>query len=196
MGTRHLIVVVKDKEIKVANYGQWDGYPSEQGVNILRILKEKQTELKDKVRNCSWITESDYKELLLDAGAVSTEGLTTVDTIESIKKFNESTKQLSRDLGYKILEIIITNEAKVKLKDSQTFASDSLFCEWCYVIDFDKNTFEIYKGLNKEPLSIKDRFFYLQNDSEKYKPVKLLKEYLLDELPTEEDFISKLEPKE
>ena len=40
MGTRHLICVVKDNEYKLAQYGQWDGYPEGQGVNILRFLRD------------------------------------------------------------------------------------------------------------------------------------------------------------
>jgi len=27
MGTRHLTMVIQNKEPKVAQYGQWDGYP-------------------------------------------------------------------------------------------------------------------------------------------------------------------------
>lgn len=41
MGTRHLIEVVVDGQIKVAQYGQWDGYPSGQGVDVLKFLAEK-----------------------------------------------------------------------------------------------------------------------------------------------------------
>ena len=40
MGTRHLICVVKDGEFKVAQYGQWDGYFSGQGQNILNFLRD------------------------------------------------------------------------------------------------------------------------------------------------------------
>ena len=32
MGTRHMIGVVKDGIPRIAQYGQWDGYPSGQGV--------------------------------------------------------------------------------------------------------------------------------------------------------------------
>ncbi|MBD0542281.1 hypothetical protein HPJ54_05685, partial [Acinetobacter baumannii] len=39
MGTRHLICVQHNNEYKVAKYGQWDGYPSGQGVGILEFLK-------------------------------------------------------------------------------------------------------------------------------------------------------------
>jgi hypothetical protein len=41
MGTRHLTMVVSNNETKVAQYGQWDGYPEGQGVTILTFLRSK-----------------------------------------------------------------------------------------------------------------------------------------------------------
>lgn len=40
MGTRHLIIVVSQQEVKVAQYGQWDGYPDGQGKRILTFLRK------------------------------------------------------------------------------------------------------------------------------------------------------------
>ena len=40
MGTRNLTVVVKDEQVRVAQYGQWDGYPEVTGRGILKILRE------------------------------------------------------------------------------------------------------------------------------------------------------------
>ena len=92
---------------------------------------------------------------------------------------------------------------KTKLQNSLNFAADSLFCEWVYVIDLDKNTFEIYEGFNHEPLTQDDRFYFLMNEANKinnerknshktesYYPVKFVAEYDLDALPNETDFIN------
>ena len=41
MGTRHLICVKLDGEYKIAQYGQWDGYPEGAGLEVLRFLRER-----------------------------------------------------------------------------------------------------------------------------------------------------------
>ena len=38
MGTRHLICAHKDGKYPIAQYGQWDGYPEGQGVDVLSFL--------------------------------------------------------------------------------------------------------------------------------------------------------------
>jgi hypothetical protein len=38
MGTRHLIAAKIDGVYKLAQYGQWDGYPDGQGVAVLDFL--------------------------------------------------------------------------------------------------------------------------------------------------------------
>ena len=39
MGTRNLTMVISENKTKVAQYGQWDGYPEGQGKTILKFLK-------------------------------------------------------------------------------------------------------------------------------------------------------------
>src|SRR3546814_20563425 len=41
MGTRNLTCVVVDGAYKVAQYGQWDGYPSGQGATARAFLREQ-----------------------------------------------------------------------------------------------------------------------------------------------------------
>ena len=40
MGTRNLTVIIKDNEIKLCQYGQWDGYFSVTGVKFLKFVKK------------------------------------------------------------------------------------------------------------------------------------------------------------
>ena len=39
MGTRNLTMVISNGKTKVAQYGQWDGYPDGQGMTALSTLK-------------------------------------------------------------------------------------------------------------------------------------------------------------
>ena len=96
---------------------------------------------------------------------------------------------MSRDLGSDILiNIADSSDDDILLRNEIVFAGDSLFCEYAYVIDFDKNTFEIFKGFNKNPLDENDRFYAYKQDGEYY-PIKLLKAYNLNKLPTEKQIL-------
>jgi len=42
MGTRHITQVRYGDEIRVSQYGQWDGYPAGQGLTVFRFLKSEE----------------------------------------------------------------------------------------------------------------------------------------------------------
>lgn len=197
MGTRHLIAVQIDGEYKVAQYGQWDGYPSGQGAKILEFLhnhKEKLSAFADAVRACSEMSDEEYEQAQawVDCGADPDSDFVTADVGE---KFRQRYPYLSRDCGADILNHVF-NAGKngLKLRYALDFAADSLFCEWAYVIDLDKNTFEVFKGVNKTPLDPSERFASLpvepSNIKKQYYQVKLVQSYDLDKLPTVKEFVS------
>lgn len=201
MGTRHMIAVVNDGRYRVAQYGQWDGYPSGQGVDILEfLLTGNVAALRTNSLKCSFISDEEYSELWKDFG-IDIQQQAFVDG-EIAKKFKEKYPQLYRDAGSDVLGMVAAADKGLKLLDDYTVAADSLFCEWAYVIDFDKDTFEVYEGFNTSPLDRSERFFGLSsrsnNPSEdsKYYPVKLKAAFSLSALPTKEDFLSRCEPPE
>jgi hypothetical protein len=195
MGTRNLEVVVLNGEIRVGNYSQWDGSPASQGMTSLRFLRDKlnKEQFVEKIQKSSWIKPKELKKLWNSVGADPKSDM--VDW-EVSKKFSEKYPWLHRDCGAKIFEIIQENESGIKLQNTVSFAADSLFCEWAYVVDLDKNTFEIYKGFNETPLEENDRFYFLQKPNSEYYPVKMIKSYSLDNLPTDEEFLEDLVEKE
>lgn len=201
MGTRNLTCVISGGEHRIAQYGQWDGYPSGQGVNILDFLHTGNVAaLKENAEKCVFITSDEYKEMWKEFD-VDIEKQRFVSFEES-NKFHDKYPQFNRDVASDILEMVASSENGLRLQDDYNFAADSLFCEWAYVIDFDKNTFEVYQGFNKTPLDTSDRFFGVvcgrdsDNKDDRYYPVKLVAMFDLSDLPTEEEFLLQLEPPE
>jgi len=183
LGTRNLTIVHKNGEYKVAQYGQWDGYPEGLGITLLNFLKS--------------VNINSFRN------AIDKVSFYTKEELENIDKYIEETRKdipnynwqkqfphLSRDCGGDILNHIVFKGVK-KVKNHINFAADSLFCEWAYVIDLDTNKFEVYQGFNEEKLNADERFFYLEDKSEgNYHPVKFVKAYDIDNLPNEQEFIN------
>ena len=163
MGTRFLAAAALDGEYKIAQYGQFDGYPEGAGVNILSFLQDiietnRVEEFKNKLKTC-----------------VLSNRLTISES------FYNSAPQFNIGLGEGIFDFILSGNGDLILENNIRFASNSLHCEWGYVIDFDRERLECYKGFNKTPLSEDDRFsifelFAKNNNSEGYHPIKKIYE--------------------
>ncbi|NLA66727.1 MAG: hypothetical protein GX856_00490 [Gammaproteobacteria bacterium] len=135
MGTRHLIAVQHNGEYKIAQYGQWDGYPSGQGADVLDFLRRADLErFKAQVDKTGWITDAELEDRWVEAGAVR--GSETV-TLEVSNRMRDLYPELSRDTGAKVLDIVYKADGGLQLRNSIEFAQNSLFCEWAYVIDLD-----------------------------------------------------------
>ena len=193
MGTRHLIAVYLDGDYRIAQYGQWDGYPQGQGLSVLEFLTEQMDveQFKKALRNTQEIGEYDRKKLYKAFGA-DKDGMISHDDFQ---RFTKAHPELSRDTGADILKIVQDHPDGIKLKFDLDFAKDSLFCEWAYVIDFDKNTFEVYEGFQQEPIGKDERFYcnaYCDGygrDNDSYYPVKKVAEWSLDALPDKDMFL-------
>jgi hypothetical protein len=195
MGTRNLTMVIHEKKTVVAQYGQWDGYPSGQGATVLEFLKKRNlTTFKEKLKNVRFTNEKDIKKMKKFMNSIgSHDGWMTG---EQADKYHEAYPYLSRDHCAKILDLIYDSPDKeIMLEDSTNFAAESLFCEWAYVIDLDKNVLECYKGFNKRPLGKTQRFKDLKSD-DGYTPIRCIKKYKFDKLPTKAQFIKDLKEKE
>lgn len=197
MGTRHLIGVIMDGEWRVAQYGQWDGSPSGQGVEILKFLREltatQYLRFREQLKRTYFGTAEEIDEAY---APYSQDGMMTLDQAEAFKRSRHGHN--SRDTGADILQVVLDFEEPVGLEpaparpglmliDSRDFARDSLFCEWAYIIDLDTNTLEVYRGFNKQPVPAGERFSNVEPQVYKgrveYYPIRLLKTYSLLDLP-------------
>lgn len=182
MGTRGLTCVIRQAKPVVAQYWGYDNYPENAGVELLRRC-QKLSDSAIKENFCTWLDKC--KLLTEEEFAEFTKNVTS-SGMYSRPILAEVASQLYMT-GFDLLDWIMDSHAG-PLEDSYVFAADSLFCEWCYVIDLDKNTFEVYQGFNHKPLPEGERFADLPKDDDYY-PVKLLTSYSLDSLPTEEQFL-------
>lgn len=192
MGTRNLTIVQMNNEYKVAQYGQWDGYPSGNGIEILNFLRKVDLEkFKVRLKDIKVLTREDIDKYWEELGVdVTKEKFVSMELSDKFSKLHPT---LSRDMGTKVLDYIMEEEGTVELMHDIDFAKDSLFCEWAYVINLDDNTLEVYEGFNKNPLNSDERFYcdgYCHNG---YYPIRLVKTYNLNNLPTKENFVNELE---
>lgn len=181
MGTRNLTAVAIDNGYKVAQYCQWDGYPTGEGHTILEFFKTVDLDtFKRQVREKAFYGTSDEIDAAY-AKFISNNGWMNTEQAEAFKKSEYG--YLSRDTGAKVLEVIYNASDSVMLCDSIDFAKDSLFCEYAYVIDLNRDVLEIYAGFNTEPLEPSSRFYTDEPKDGEYYPVRLFKEYSLHDLP-------------
>ena len=128
MGTRHhQKVISKSGELKVSQYGQWDGYPSGQGIEILTFLRDNNiTKYSEEIDKIRLITDSEIKE------------------VEQDKNWPDNYPHLSRDCGSRIHGLILNGEVP-----SVDFIDDAEANQWCaafYVIDLQKMVFTSFYG--------------------------------------------------
>ena len=201
MGTRGLTAVMVDGEYKIAQYGQFDHYPDGHGARILNFCQESDMDIfREKVRNTQWATAEYVDQKWVECGATEEEMESGYVRWEVGVKLREEYPNLSREASSDILNIVYEDfDGEVKLIDSIDFAGDSLFCEWAYVIDLDKNTFEVYKGFNTAPVEEGERFANAPYEvrpegstQTQYYPVTHLRTWSLNDLPSEENFKNEL----
>ena len=208
MGTRSLIGAIKGGEWKIAQYNQWDGYPTGQGLTVLNFLRA--ADLEEFVQKLDLCRLGTDEEIEAAYAAYSTNGGMSMEQSDAFKK--SPFWYLSRDTGADILNVVLSADSEIICKDSSSFGGEGLFCEWAYVIDADRRVLEVYKGFFQTPAPEGERFAIFnaatvekaEADRERalargyssigtYYPVHLIKEYSFDALPDEQQFIADLE---
>ena len=192
MGTRNLTMVIQDQQTRIAQYGQWDGFPDGQGITILTFLQDTSNikKLKQIIPNIRFEKEQDIKDKKEFAKSLgSTNGCLNYKQAALYDiQYPLENPNLGAGVLNKLLEYNISSE--IILVNSESFAQESLFCQWAYVIDLDKNTLEVYKGLNRLEISKEERFYDLNDPKNNYRPIKMVQSFSIDKLPDQEKFIN------
>jgi len=173
MGTRNMTMVIDQEGAKkVAQYGQWDGYPSGVGADILNFLKNTELfeKFKAKLGRVRFAEpEGKDKELLesYDNNAPTWSNDPDKRTEEQKKWFKTF---ITRDLAAEVLTNIAESEREeIILMDREELGKmDGAGVEWSYIIDLQKGTLAVHGTIDTPPIKV----------------------YELDKLPTNEDFIN------
>jgi len=150
VGTRNLTVVKLDKEVKVAQYCQWDGYPEGQGAGIVEFLTSEMEprKFRKNLRASKFISDKKISGKWKRCGA----GDSNFVSCEVSDAFLKEYPELHRDTGSKILALI--QDKPRELCNSISFGKDGLFCEWSYEINLDRRVLKVFKsGYDNGPVA-------------------------------------------
>ena len=144
MGTRHLIQVIVDGKVKIAQYGQWDGYPTGQGKGIAEFLHTADLDaFADAARQTHFISDEENRAIK-EEYAPGADGWFSKDQADRLAK---DYPELVRDTGSDILGLVLNG--KRGLQDNSDFIDDTLYCEWAYIINLDTREVTVIFGYPK-----------------------------------------------
>ena len=196
MGTRNVTAVMVDGKYALAQYGQWDGYPEGQGATALEFCRKMQDSFgwprfREQLKHVRFVESEELHQMYASAGADES-GRIGMDVVA---RFDRKWPYFSRDHGAKILDMINDATGEILTTNEIAFVGHSLMCEWAYVIDMDKGTFEVFEGFNHKPLETGERFASLpcsenKHCPEKYHQCRLAASFPLDDLPFKQDFLA------
>lgn len=214
MGTRGAYGVIIGEKEKIG-YAQHDSYPDGRGIDNLRELRYA-------------LDQGDaLRELARKARLVDDSRKPKPEDVMRLRVFTDlNVSEQSTDDWYCLTRgthgSIVTMLQCGYILDSSDFPLDSLFCEWAYIVDLDKDVFEVYKGFNKkrpkkghwkgrptkkeELQMFKDHLYWCHTHKRdpwmaektiaEFKAVDLLASWPLDALPSDEEFLSATMKKE
>lgn len=171
MGDRSLVMLKNEKGQKViAQYGQWGGFPSGIGIDVLRFLRDKNLvdKLKNNLQKVRFLEVEGIDKLFYnDYLAKSPKQINDID-----KRSNEQKRwwntYCNRNLSAKILiNIANSTDDEIIIIDREETAKEDGWVECSCIINLEENTFSIFTHIDEQPLKI----------------------YRLDNLPTEKEFL-------
>lgn len=152
MGTRNLTIVKVDDEVRVVQYGQWDGYPTGQGETIQEFLRNVDLpKFKKQVLALKKYTAKDIEKAWKVAGATEEQLKSQFVPMELSKKMTNEHPALERDHGAGILQLIhdgtVTKVQFCSDYDVKTGkVTEGTWCEYWYEINLDDETVSMNGG--------------------------------------------------
>lgn len=146
MGTNGVLGFKIDNQLKCW-YCHWDSQPQYLGTELVKFIEQLNKHnalsiLLDKAKKIKWMSDHDNP---------------SKNDIEKYRIFKKKyvkpdcwSNLLSNAQGVNGLVYLLQDKLNV-FADSASFLENSMCCEWGYVLNFDNNTLDIYKGLQTEP---------------------------------------------
>ena len=159
MGTRHIIKVKKNGKTWISQYGQWDGYPTGQGADVIGFIRDERymhylggdIDRGDIIP----ITEREYSEKMDKL----TEFIKDDSMLNTMIAQMFVTSVFCRDAGAKCLRIFAK---PFEGKKYAVISEPSGWEEYMYTVDFDQGILRIEELRDTNPQSIQYAFAYLR----------------------------------
>jgi hypothetical protein len=188
MGTRGALGFYVNGETKLT-YNHSDSDPAWLGKAVCEFVKDSENDLHRIAERIVLVTEDvppTEKQIVHCENFKITN--THVGSPSEKMTWYQALREAQGDLGY------YANDLDYMI-DGQNFLSDSLFCEYAYIINVDTNKLEFYEGFNKDrKASGRYADCEPQNHSGDYYGVALVGEIELDKISAENfDFHQEVE---
>lgn len=160
MSTRGLIGFRQDGRFQ-ATYNHCDSYPSWLGKKVVEFVKERLLSpeglaaFRKNLAAVIWV-DSDGKPSAKDvryymkSAKERDESWKALNTLGSARMKTEWYALLRDWQGIQTLEGIADGQLR-HLPESVSFIQDSLFCEYAYLLDLDRNVLEFWEGFQRSP---------------------------------------------
>jgi hypothetical protein len=172
MGTRGCYGVRIDGKDHIT-YNHFDSYPAGLGTDIVAAILYEQKingnldKWKEKARQLKGVKDTDTP--------------TEEDKQRFAAYYDETVSNKSEDDWYCLLRRLQGDIAMMldlgTYIDNHNFMQNGLFCEWAYIINFDTDELEVYRGFYKEPQA--GRFANLPPAEPGFAPVALIRTFPL-----------------
>lgn len=178
MSTRGLYGIRKNGVDK-CTYNHSDSYPSYLGFNIVSFCKESSIENLNIFFDNIEIVDELSKPTEKQKKYCEELGLANFSVAS---QSNDDWYCLLRNLqgNFALYYKYINDNKRIFMIDNSEFIKDSLFCEYAYIINLDKNVLEFYKGFQTKRQN-KNRYG-VRRDENGYYPCRLIKEFSLDDI--------------
>lgn len=194
MGTRNLTIVRHNGENVIAQYGQWDGFPSGTGLGILEFLHHRGTgDLLRGLSNVEMMTPGIRQEQL--EAAVLAVGKSMDDPMiaqgfidmEVSDMLESMTPETHRNTGFRILYIVADSVESLFLENALEEGNDSIsWCEWVWVVNLDDGTLDAYNSYGTS----EDQGIFADNP---FSHMGRIHTFSLETLPSGHEFMSVFE---